>query len=74
MSSRANAVTFKGEPKSLAGPEVKTGQKAPDFKTLNNGLAAVTLGDTPAKARLFSVVPSLDTPTCSIQHTETLVL
>ncbi len=67
MSSRANAVTFKGEPKSLAGSEVKTGQKAPDFKTLNNGLAAVTLGDTPAKARLFSVVPSLDTPTCSIQ-------
>ncbi len=40
MSSRANAVTFKGEPKSLAGPEVKTGQKAPDFQTLNNGLAA----------------------------------
>ena len=34
---------------------------------LNNGLAPVTLADTPAKARLFSVVPSLDTPVCSTQ-------
>ncbi len=32
-----------------------------------NALNAVTLADTPAKARLFSVVPSLDTPVCSIQ-------
>jgi thioredoxin-dependent peroxiredoxin len=27
----------------------------------------VTLAKTPAKARLFSVVPSLDTPVCSMQ-------
>lgn len=65
--SRANAVTFKGDPKALAGSEVKVGQKAPDFKCLNSGLGAVTLADTPAKARLFSVVPSLDTPVCSTQ-------
>src|SRR5688572_24620954 len=67
MQTRANAVTFKGEPKALVGAEVKSGAKAPDFKVLNNGLAAVTLADTPAKARLFSVVPSLDTPVCSQQ-------
>lgn len=67
MEKRAHAVTFKGNPTTLVGPEVKAGQKAPDFKALNNGLGAVTLADTPAKARLFSVVPSLDTPVCSLQ-------
>jgi thiol peroxidase len=67
MEKRANAVTFKGEPKTLAGPEVKVGAKAPDFKALAATLAPVTLADTPAKARLFSVVPSLDTPVCSLQ-------
>lgn len=67
MEKRTAAVTFKGNPTTLVGPEVKVGQKAPDFKTLNSGLGAVTLADTPAKARLFSVVPSLDTPVCSIQ-------
>lgn len=66
MAKREGAVTFKGNPVTLAGPEVKAGAKAPDFKTLK-GLDAVTLADTPAKARLFSVVPSLDTPVCSTQ-------
>jgi len=59
-------VTFKGESKNLAGREVKVGDKAPEFKCLS-GLSPVTLADTPAKPRLFSVVPSLDTPVCSMQ-------
>ncbi|MDB5311426.1 MAG: thiol peroxidase [Gemmataceae bacterium] len=66
MASRKGAVKFKGSPVDLAGSEVKVGDKAPDFKCLK-GLDAVTLADTPAKARLFSVVPSLDTPVCSTQ-------
>src|SRR5262249_53863361 len=32
-----------------------------------SGLDKVTLATTPAKVRLFSVVPSLDTPVCSAQ-------
>jgi thiol peroxidase len=67
MQKRENAVTFKGTGKTLVGPQIKPGDKAPDFKCLNNGLAPVALADTPAKARLFSVVPSLDTPVCSTQ-------
>ncbi len=62
-----STVKFKGEDKKLAGTEVKVGDKAPTFKCLTNGLAPLTLADTPAKARLFSVVPSLDTPVCSLQ-------
>ena len=66
-TKREGAVKFKGGPVALVGPEVKAGSKAPDFKCLNSGLGTVTLADTPAKARMFSVVPSLDTPVCSTQ-------
>ena len=66
MDKRANAVTFKGKPLTLVGPQLKVGDTAPDFECLK-GLEAVKLSNTPAKARLFSVVPSLDTPVCSMQ-------
>jgi thiol peroxidase len=67
MQKRPNATTFKGSPLTLIGPELKKGDKAPDFACVSSGLEVVTLGKTPAKARLFSVVPSLDTPVCSLQ-------
>jgi thiol peroxidase len=66
MQKRANAVTFKGQPHTLVGPQLKAGDKAPDFACLN-GLEVVRLAQTPAKGRLFSVVPSLDTGVCSQQ-------
>ncbi len=64
---RKGVVTFKGNPITLVGAEVKTGQKAPDFKVLSNGLAEVTLADFKGKTLLISVVPSLDTPVCDLQ-------
>jgi thiol peroxidase len=67
MEKRAKAVTFKGNPLTLVGPQLKAGDKAPDFSCINSSLEEVTLAKTPAKARLFSVVPSLDTPVCSQQ-------
>src|SRR2546425_648205 len=67
MQKRANAVTFKGNPKTLVGPQLKAGDKAPEFNCLNSGLEVVTLAKTPAKPRFFSVVPSLDTAVCSEQ-------
>ncbi len=65
MQKRANAVTFKGNPLTLVGPQLTAGDKAPDFACVNNGLEIVNLGKTPAKARMLSAVPSLDTPVCS---------
>lgn len=67
MEKRANAVTFKGEGKTLVGPKLTVGQPAPDFTTVTAPFTVVKLADTPAKARLFSVVPSLDTGVCSMQ-------
>lgn len=67
MTKRTSDVTFKGNPVTLVGPGLKAGDKAPDFRSVDSGLNVVTLASTPAKARLFSVVPSLDTPVCSLQ-------
>jgi thiol peroxidase len=66
MQKRANAVSFKGKQYTLVGPQLKPGDRAPDFACLS-GLELVTLAQTPAGPRLFSVVPSLDTPVCSQQ-------
>lgn len=65
--TRKGEVTFKGNPVELAGPKLKAGDKAPDFTCVGAGLALVKLGDTSGKARLFNVVPSLDTPVCNTQ-------
>jgi len=67
MQKRPNAVKFKGTPHTLVGPQLKAGDKAPDFTCLN-GLELVTLANLPTdRPRLFSVVPSLDTGVCSAQ-------
>ena len=64
---RQGATTLMGNPKTLVGPELKAGEKAPDFTALDNSLKPVTLADTGHKTRIFSVVPSLDTPVCDMQ-------
>jgi len=58
--------TLKGNPFNLIGPELKPGDKAPDFELTDNGLKPLKLGDTQG-VRIVSVVPSLDTPVCDEQ-------
>lgn len=65
--TRKGEVTFKGNPIELVGPKLKVGDAAPDFQAVAAGLAIVSLADTGSKARLFNVVPSLDTPVCNKQ-------
>src|SRR5262249_38726183 len=67
MQKRPNAITFKGNPVTLVGPQLKPGDPAPEFAALTQGLEIVNLARTPRRARLFSVVPSLDTQVCSLQ-------
>ena len=64
---RKGGVTFKGNPLTLVGPELKAGDNAPDFQLLDDALQAVKLSDSKGKVRLISVVPSLDTPVCDQQ-------
>ena len=67
--SRANAVTFKGNPMTLAGEELKAGSAAPDFTLhyFQDGFQTLTKADLAGKKSLISVVPSLDTGVCAIQ-------
>lgn len=60
-------VTFKGNPVTLVGNEVKVGDAAPNFTVLANDLSPVTLDDTKGFVRLISVVPSIDTGVCDAQ-------
>jgi thiol peroxidase len=64
---RTGATTLKGKPFTLVGPELKAGDPAPDFDVVDGTLSAVHLADTGSKTRVFSVVPSLDTPVCDMQ-------
>lgn len=60
-------VTFKGNPVTLLGNEVKVGDPAPNFTVLANDLSPVTLDDSKGTVRVISVVPSLDTGVCDQQ-------
>jgi thioredoxin-dependent peroxiredoxin len=64
---RPGAATFKGNPMTLVGPELKAGQKAPDFHVVDGPAIEVDLARTGGNVRIFSVVPSLDTPVCDAQ-------
>ena len=64
---RAGATTLRGNPFTLVGPELKAGEAAPDFSVVDSSLKPVHLADTEGKTRIFSVVPSLDTPVCDAQ-------
>jgi thioredoxin-dependent peroxiredoxin len=64
---RPGATTMRGNPLTLIGPELKPGEKAPDFTVVDSNLKPVTLKDTGGQVRIISVVPSLDTPVCDAQ-------
>lgn len=64
---RSGAATFKGNPITLIGPQLKAGDSAPDFTVSKNLLEDVSLKDFAGKIKLISVVPSLDTGVCDAQ-------
>jgi thiol peroxidase len=66
-TERKGGTTFKGNPLTLIGAEVKVGQKAPDFTALAGDLTSVTLANSKGKTRLLIAVPSLDTPVCDAE-------
>ncbi|NOU80860.1 thiol peroxidase [Paenibacillus sp. LMG 31459] len=64
---RTGVATFKGNPITLVGPELKAGDSAPAFVVSKNLLEDASLGDYAGKIKLISVVPSLDTGVCDAQ-------
>ncbi|MHC4471081.1 MAG: thiol peroxidase [Planctomycetota bacterium] len=69
MDERTGVVTFKGGPLTLLGSTPEEGQAAPAF-TVRTGLgpdSEYTPDTDGGTVRILNVVPSLDTPVCSIQ-------
>ena len=66
MSLGHGAVTFQGNPLTLSGKELQAGQAVPSFELLGVDLQPVRLADTKG-VRVFTTVPSLDTPVCDMQ-------
>ncbi|MFX3633795.1 MAG: thiol peroxidase [Candidatus Pristimantibacillus sp.] len=64
---RTGVATFKGNPITLIGPELKVGDKAPDFLINKSLVESVSLKDFAGKVKLISVVPSIDTGVCDAQ-------
>jgi thiol peroxidase len=64
---RPGATTLRGNPLTVLGPALKPGEKAPDFKAVDDSLKTLDLAGTGSGVRIFSVVPSLDTPVCDAQ-------
>lgn len=67
---RTGQITFKGNPMTLVGPELKVGDKAPDFTLTSTDLGQVTWDDLSnhgERAVLLIMVPSIDTSVCSLE-------
>src|ERR1700733_4841691 len=64
---RTGATTLRGNPYTVLGPELKAGDAAPDFQSIDSSLKQVDLASTGKGVRIFSVIPSLDTPVCDAQ-------
>ena len=67
MEERRGIVTMNRNSVTLIGPDIKVGDKAPDFTVQNGELLDVKLSDFSGKTKVISVTPSLDTPVCDLQ-------
>lgn len=67
LKERKDAVTFKGNPITLIGNEIKEGDTAPDFTVLSTNLNEVRLSDYKGKVVVIAVFPSVDTGVCALQ-------
>ena len=59
-------ITRYGQPIHTHGDLPAVGSPAPDFRLVDAELNDVTLASFAGKKKLLSIVPSLDTPTCSL--------
>ena len=68
MKETTGKITFKGNPLTLLGEEVKVGQQAPDFTVIGAGLNPIKLSDYDGKVRILALYPSIDTGVCQLQN------
>jgi thioredoxin-dependent peroxiredoxin len=66
-TTRTDAVKLRGNPVTLAGAELKTGETAPDFKLQDTAMQEISLATSTGKTRIIATIPSLDTPVCAME-------
>lgn len=66
-AERTGVATLKGNPITLIGPELKVGDKAPEFQLNKSLVDVVGLEQFAGKVKLISVIPSIDTGVCDAQ-------
>jgi thiol peroxidase len=64
---RKGAITMRGNPMTLVGPELQPGQQAPNFTLIGKDMRPVTLENFKGKVKIIASVPSLDTPVCDAE-------
>ncbi len=64
---RGDVATVRGNPVTLMGPALEVGAAMPDFVLTANDMSDLAGDAYRGKILVLSVVPSLDTPTCSTQ-------
>ncbi len=62
-----NNLEFKGNKLNVVGNQVTEGSKAPDVTLTGNDLGDLSVSSLFGEVLIVSVVPSLDTPVCSLQ-------
>jgi len=67
LAERKNVITFKGDPMTLAGQELKIGDAAPEATVTSNALKPIQLSSFRGKTCVIASVPSLDTPVCDVE-------
>ena len=60
-------ITMHGNPLTLVGTPIKTGETAPVFYGINQQMQPVSLKEFAGKVVVISSFPSIDTPVCSAQ-------
>ena len=64
LRERKGVVRLHGRPATLLGPELKTGDKAPDFRVVDRNFMKTGLKDFSKKVLVIFSVPSLETEVC----------
>ncbi|MBI4706434.1 MAG: thiol peroxidase [Candidatus Omnitrophica bacterium] len=63
-------ITFKGNPLTLVGRNLRIPCLAPDFKVISQDLKEISLADFKDRIKIINSFPSLDTPVCDLQVKE----
>jgi len=67
MNKTNTNLTFMGNPLKVVGKAATEGTQCPAFTLTGNGMEDVTQAFIAGKTAILMVVPSLDTPVCSIE-------